>query len=368
MTGPAVAPPPRGTLLGLLARLGGPHRRGRQFGSLGRPRQPGPVLPEEQLAGLQARLGPVLARLDAERRAWIRQTERELRLAAGAAALVGLGLGWSMGGPVTGLALMLGGAGFALLLLMGRAQGTTREAAKQAIAEVLAPELIGLSPVPPDARARRFTPERLAGWGLPGPVHTVTVDECLTGERAGFSVSIARVGMFFGNENNRTAEVGGGACFVVAELTAPGEAEGDATVVIPQDAALAFRTAPSAGRPPAAATGDADFDARYRVHGDPSPLGPEARAAFAALEAVARADPTCTRDVTPGTGLRPFVILRPGRVTVLTPLALFDGAFEPPPFWAALDAASLTPRFASDLLILNDHLAAATILTKGLFR
>lgn len=361
---PMTAPP----LLGFLARLGGPHRRGRQFGTQGRPRPPGPALPEGALPALTARLAPALAPVNAARQACVTRTERELRLAGALAALAGLGLGWSMGGPAVGLALMLGGAAFALLLLMGRAQDTPREAAKQAIAAVLAPDLLGLTPVPPAASARHFTPERLEGWGLVRPVHSVTIDECLTGEREGHRHRLARIGFYFGNENNRKIEVGGGLCFVVAEVMAEGAPDEAPSLVIPTDAALALRKAPLIPRPDPAPTGDAGFDARYRVYGDAAPLGPEARAAFAGLEAVTRADPTATREVAPGTGLRPFVILRPGQVTVLTPLALFDGAFDPPPPWQPLDAATLTPRFASDLLALDQHLTAALALTKGLFR
>lgn len=367
MTAPPSSPP-AAPVLGLLARLGGPHRRGRQFGSQGWPRPLEPALPEAQLPILRARLAPVLARLNADRQAWVARTERELRLAAGLAALAGLVLGWSMGGLPLGLALMLGGAAFALLLLMGRVQGSPRTATKHAIVGALAPELTGLTSVPPDARAALFTPARLEGWRLARPVHSVTVDECLTGEREGYHARVARTGLYIGNANNREAEVGGGLCLVAVELMTGDDHDGTPTLVIPTDAARALRAAPLSPRPPQMATGDADFDARYHVFGDAAPLGAQARAAFAALEAVTRADPTCTREVPPGTGLRPFVILRPGQVTVLTPLALFDGAFDPPPVWQSLDADTLIPRFASDLLALDQHLTAALALTKGLSR
>ncbi|PTX03535.1 hypothetical protein [Pararhodobacter aggregans] len=367
MTG-APPSPPAAPILGLLARLGGPHRRGRQFGSQGWPRPLEPALPEAQLPSLRARLAPVLARLNTDRQAWVARTERELRLAASLAALAGLALGWSMGGLPLGLALMLGGAAFALLLLTGRAQGSLRAATKQGIIGTLAPDLTGLASVSPEARAALYTPERLEAWHLARPVHSVTVDECLTGERAGYHVRVARIGLYTGNENNREAEVGGGLCLVAVELVADGTHDGTPTFVIPTDAARALRAPPLSPRPPQMATGDADFDARYQVLGNPAPLGAQARAAFAALEAVTRADPTCTREVPPGTGLRPFVILRPGQVTVLTPLALFDGAFEPPPPWQSLDADTLIPRFAADLLAMDQHLTAALALTKGLSR
>lgn len=55
-------------------------------------------------------------------------------------------------------------------------------------------------------------------------------------------------------------------------------------------------------------------------------------------------------------------------MTVLTPLAKFDSAFDPPPFWVELDPDRVIPAFAVDLRNLNDHLLAATILTKGLSR
>jgi len=52
-------------------------------------------------------------------------------------------------------------------------------------------------------------------------------------------------------------------------------------------------------------------------------------------------------------------------LVVLTPLAMFDGAFEPPPFWVPLDPDTLIPAFAADLAVLDGYLAAALSLPLG---
>lgn len=109
-------------------------------------------------------------------------------------------------------------------------------------------------------------------------------------------------------------------------------------------------------------TGDEVFDGRYKVFGVPSFLTPDVRTEFGALEEVARCDRTGTREVPAGTGVRPMVVIRPGRLVVLTPIAVFDGALEPPPFWQPLVLDTLIPAFASDLAVLNDHLNAAIAL------
>lgn len=359
---------PRLTLLGAIARLSGRHQRGHQFGSVGRSREVGRAAAPEQADLIAERLGPVLARLDADRKAWFGRAETDLRLKAGGAALAGLVLGWSMGGPVLGLAMTAGAAAFVVILLFGQSQGGRREIAKQAIMAEIAPVLAGLASVPPEARAARFPPERMESWGLFRNIHTVTVDECLTGTRYGHEVVLARVGMQFGNRANRNTEVGAGLCFAIAEVALDGLRCESLTLVVPQDAAAALRAGPLSGRPPRVFTNDTGFDARYRVFGYPAPLGPAARAAFAEIESVTRADPTATREVPPGSGLRPFVVITATHLRVLTPLALLDGAFEPPPFWNPLEPDQLIPAFASDLFILNDHLNAALTLSKGLSR
>ena len=359
------------SILGTIAPVSGRHQRGQQFGSIGRPGPAGRSATPDQIRTVMPSLGPAIDRLNADRKAWFDRTEADLRLKAGGAALAGLVLGWSMGGLPVALALMAGGAVFVALLLTGQSQGTTRETAKHRIMSELAPVLVGLDSIPPDLRAAHFPNDRVEGWGLFRHIHTITVDECLTGARDGHSVTLARIGLHFGNHANRDTETGGGLCFIVAEvaLRASGkDPQDDPTLVVPEDAALALRAAPLIRRPPRVTTPDAGFDARYRVHGDAGGLGPEARAAFADLESVTRSDRTATQEVPAGTGLRPFVIISPDRLTVLTPLALFDGAFNPPPFWEAIDPDTLIPAFASDLFILNDHLTAALTLTKGLSR
>lgn len=362
--------PQRPTVIGTLAQFRGPPR-GLQFGNLGRPRPVTPVMTAEQEAKVHARLAPVLARLERQRRAWFGKAESDLRLKAGGAALAGFVLGWTMGGLVFALAMMLGGALFALLLVAGTSNEGPRAAVKHAVLDELADELFGLRSVPPEARAAALSKARVDGWQLLPPVREIIVDDRLTGTREGCAVAVSRVGFQFGNRANATTEAGGGLAFVIAEVTlpdAPEDVEG-ITVILGTDGALVGRIAPTLShRLPRTATGDAEFDARYAVFGALTPLSPAARAAFAALEAVTRSDRSTTAEVPPGTGLRPAVVIRPGRLVVLTPLALFDGALEPPAFWEPLDPAGMIPAFASDLAILNDHLTAALTLSQGIFQ
>lgn len=358
----------RFTLLGTVAQLSGGHQRGLQFGSPGRPRELGRAAAPEQMSLIAERLDPVFERLNTERAAWFDRAERNLRLKAGGTALAGLVLGWSMGGPLLGLAMMAGAAAFVIILLFGQSQGNMRELAKQAVLTEIAPVLVELISVPPVARTARFSPARMESWGLFRNIHTVTVDECLTGTRDGHEVSVARVGVQFGNQANRKTEIGGGLCFVIAEVARNSGKDEGMTLVVPEDAGIALRAGLLVNRPAQVSTDDAAFGARYRVFGDPAPLGPAARAAFAAIEAVTRADRTATQEVSSGSGLSPIVVITATHLRVLTPLALFDGAFEPPPFWEPMVPDPLIPAFVSDLFILNDHLSAALALTKGLSR
>ncbi|MBL4916763.1 hypothetical protein [Szabonella alba] len=359
------------SLLETLARVRGPWR-GLQFGDLGNPRPIAQPLPPDREQALRDRLTPVLTQLNAKRDAAFRQAENDLRLKAGGAALAGLVLGWTMGGPLVALALMVLGAGFVILLLAGKVQEAPRAAAKHAILKVMAPVLHRLSSVAPGSRAAALPVGRIEGWRLFGPIHRIEVDDRLTGQRDGYDVAASRLGLQFGNRGNRNAEAGAGLCFIVAEITAP-DAPDDLTdaitIVVAQDAAAQSLDAPRlTHRLAVSPTGDADFDARYRVYGDAGPLGPAARAAFAELEKVTRANPTATLELPAGTGLRPWAVIRPGRLVVLTPLALFNGALEPPLMPQPLTADALIPAFAADLAILDDHLTAALHLMKGFSR
>ena len=359
------------SILGTLSRLRGPWR-GRQFGDPGRPRAISPRLTAAEAEALRVRLTPVLARLTVERAAIFRRAETELRLKTGVAALAGLGLGWTMGGLSGALGLAALAAVFAVLLLAGRVQEAPRSIAKHVILNKMGQMLHGLSSVAPGARAQALPLGRIDGWRLFGPVHTVTIDDRLEGLRDGQRVAVSRVGLQFGTAGNRSTENGAGLCFVLTEITAPeapDDLSGALTVVVAEDAPAQARAAPGLTHGLSVSqTGDAGFDARYRVYGDAEVLGPAARAAFAGIEALARADRTATREVAPGSGLRPWVVIRPGRLVVLTPLALFDGALEPPLLPQPLLAEALIPAFASDLASLNDHLTGALTLMKGLSR
>ncbi|ETA52321.2 hypothetical protein [Ponticoccus alexandrii] len=351
----------------LIARLGGRHRRGLQFGSLGAPRGNRRALGDEAVQLLREALAADLAALNAARLVQTARTERDLRRAAIGGAVAGLLLGLTMGGVALALGMAIGGAAFCLLLVAGRGQDVAREAAKRAIVQRMAPPLISLAPLPPDQTRQRLSPERLEGLELFAPIHTVTVDECLTGLRDSNAVTVARIGFHLGNRNDRKTVIGGGLCFVIVVVSAPGIARtaGDRTVVVPADAAFGLRKSIEArGGAPSGALRTPGGE--YQVFGNAACLGSGLVEGLRAAEAVARADATATREVAPGDGLRPYLSIRPGTLAVLTPLAHFDGAFDPPPVWEPLDVDRLIPVFGSDLMTLDDYVTAAMALAKGL--
>lgn len=351
------------SILGTVARFRAPPR-GMLSGTLGNPRTVETSLTETQARPIAERLKPILADLNDQRRVLFNATESQLRLKMTAAAAAGLILGWLfMGDMLIGLALMAGGAFFAFLMLAPKADDAARAQTKHAIIDVMAGELLCLTSVAPDARPPVFSTAAVDSWRLLPPVREITVDDLLVGERGGHHVSLSRVGLQFGGSANVQLKQGDGTVFVISEIADADIAHGpyDAiTIVVGTDAPAMLRGAPQLGHGLAkTGTGDQAFDARYTVYGDPNPLTPEVRAGFADLEAVARCDRTGTRDVSAGSGLRPAVIIGPGRLVALTPIPVFDGALEPPPFWEPLAAENLIPAFASDLAVLDDYLTAA---------
>ncbi|TCK19755.1 hypothetical protein EV667_4213 [Ancylobacter aquaticus] len=355
------------SILGIVARFRGPPR-GMLFGNLGRPRLLEFTLPTAQARAATERTKPVIARLNEQRQAHFDATETQLRLKMGGAAAAGLVLGWLfMGSLPIGLALMVGGAFFAFLMLSAKADYTARADAKHAIVEAMAEGILGLTSVPPDQRAAALPQGLVESWRLLPPVRTITVDDWLAGETDDCRIAVFRAGFQFGGSSNVVLKPGDGLVFVIVEIAEADATESvsddDLTLVLGTDAPLMLRSAPRITHGlTKSQTGDAAFDALYEVFGDAARLTPKVRASFRALEAVTRCDRTGTREVPAGAGLRAAVVLRPGYLVVLTPVAVFDGALEPPPFWQPLAADTLIPAFASDLTILNEHLTAAMTL------
>lgn len=316
---------------------------------------------------VDAPVKPTIARLVLQRQALFDTTEKQLRLKMGGAAAAGLVLGWLlMDSLIIGLMLMAGGAVFALLMLAPMADETARQETKHAILDVMAKNILGLTSVAPKDRLDVLPKSLIDGWRLLPPLRVVTVDDRLVGQRNGCHVALSRVGFQFGGSANVELKQGDGLVFVIVEIveqSAPERCSDALAVILGSDAPLMLRSAPVLSHGlREAKTGDEEFDARYAVFGDPNFLPSVVREVFGRLEAVTRCDLTGTRQVPAGTGLRPSVIIRPGHLVVLTPVALFDGALEPPPFWQPLIADTLIVDFASDLLTLNGHLTAAMAL------
>lgn len=203
--------------------------------------------------------------------------------------------------------------------------------------------------------------------GLFQPVRKVIVDLRLTGQRGGRVVGVTPVGLMFGSDSNHSENHDKGLTFVMVQVPLP-ETEGRAgvTSVMSTDAGWNVKSSPKLSNGLAAVpTGDKTFDTFYTVYGDPSVLSPAMRKGFALLEQQARSAKHGLAEVAPGQGQRPWVAIMPAQLVVLTPLAMFDGAFEPPPFWGALDPDRLIPAFASDLAVLESYIDAALSLPLG---
>lgn len=350
------------SIVDLVSRYVGPVREA-QFGQPDAPRPVVATLSSAQTEALEARLNPALARHEEARRAFVAETEKRLRLGVAGAGAAGLLLGWgAMGSLPVGLALMAGGVGFALLLMFGEAQKKPRTEARALLLDAIAGELMGF-------RCDSDAPDATR-WKLLPRIFAQRVDMRISGQRDGCKVAASRIGFTFGGRNGNTESSGKGTAFTVVELEWPASVPEVPfiTAITGTDAPPALQYAPAQthGLQPQP-TGDAAFDARYSVFASPgAPLLPPAfRAAFAALEAEARCATHGMAEVAPGQGLRPSVVLMPGYCAVLTPLAKFDGAFEPPPFWKPLEGAALIPAFASDLAIVNRHVNAALSLPTG---
>ncbi|WP_162561637.1 hypothetical protein [Yoonia vestfoldensis] len=338
--------------------------RGMQFGESYEPRPIAAALPADDLAALKDRLTPVMAALGRDRAAHVDRADRFLNRAIPGAALVGLVVGWGVSGDILlGLFLAVLGGVAVVIVLSGKAMDDPRTATRNEITDVLARHLMGFRVDP----APVIGTEEIDALKLFSRVRKVTVDLCLTGQRNGRIVVASRIGLMFGHDRNRREKQGDGLTFVMVEVALPETGGSDSmTTVMAKDASAVSKVSQMLmHRTRAVPTGDADFDNRYSVTGDVSRMTPALCAGFARLEAEARCGPTGLTEVPAGTGLRPWVVILPGKLVVLTPLSMFDGAFEPPPYWQPLDPDALIPAFASDLAILNGYINAALSLPFG---
>jgi hypothetical protein len=349
----------------LLGRIS-PGSKGVLFGPSAMPRSALPALPTADHDAIAARLGPVLEGLNRDRAAHVDRVDRDLKRYGGGAAVAALVIGWGIGGSfLGGLALMAIAVVSVVILVMARAEDDPRTETRRQILAAVAGRLSDLIPDPsPDIPRDWF-----AGLGVVQRVRKVIVDLRLTGQRAGRVVGVTRVGLMFGSDQTRSEKHDKGLTFVMVQIDLPETAGREGvTVVMPTDAGWNVRHGPKLAHGlKAVKTGDPTFDARYTVYGDPAPLTAALRAGFSTLESQARSARHGLAEVAPGQGQRPWVAILPGQLVVLTPLSMFDGAFEPPPFWAPLDADALIPAFAADLAVLDGYLTAALSLPLGEF-
>ncbi|MBR3372106.1 MAG: hypothetical protein IKG52_15895 [Rhodobacteraceae bacterium] len=347
----------------LLGRIS-PGSKGVLFGPSAMPRPAPPALPPADHSAIVARLAPVLQGLNRDRTVHVDQIDRALKLYGGGAAVVALVVGWGIGGSfLGGLALMALAVVSVVILVMAKAEDGPRAETRRQIVAAVAGQMSDLIPDPaPDIPREWF-----AGLRLVQQVRKVIVDLRLTGERAGRVVGVTRVGLMFGEDRRYTEKHDKGLSVVMVQVSLPETAaRTGVTVVTPTDASWNVRHGPKLSHGlKTVQTGDKTFDALYTVYGDPAPLTPALRAGFAGLERHARSAKHGLAEVAPGKGLRPWVVILPGQLVVLTPLAMFDGAFEPPAFWLPLDPDTLIPAFAADLAVLDGYLTAALSLPFG---
>lgn len=341
-----------------------PGSKGMVFGPSMAPRAAIEALPPADHAAITGRLAAVLPGLERDRAAHVERIDRVLKRYVSGAVLAALVVGWGIGGSFFGgLALMGIAALGTVLLLLGNAETGPRMATRTEILIAVAGQMSDLV-VDPEPE---FPREWFAGLRLFQRVRKVIVDLRLTGQRGGRIVGVTRVGLMFGEDQRYSEKHDKGLTFVMVQIDQPETAHRkDITVVMPTDASWNVRSSPKLSNGlKAALTGDKAFDTLYTVYGDPAPLTPALRAGFGALERQTRCARHSMAEVTPGTGLRPWMAILPGQLVVLTPLAKFDGAFEPPPFWVPLNLDALIPAFAADLAVLDGYLDAALSLSLG---
>jgi len=347
----------------LLGRIS-PGSKGMLFGPSIAPRAAPAALPPADHAAIAAGLALVLPGLECDRAAHLDRIDHALKRQAGGAALAGLVLGWAVGGSFFGGLAAMGIAALgATVLLMGKADEGPRTATRLEILKAVAGRMSDLIPDEvPDIPRDWFARLRLVQ-----PVRKVIVDLRLTGQRAGRIVGVTRVGLMFGTDSRHSEKHDKGLTFVMVQIDMPETAAREGvTVVMPTDAGWNVKSVPRLAHGlKSVPTGDETFDALYTVYGDPAPLTPALRAGFADLGRHARSARHGLAEVAPGQGRRPWVAILPGQLVVLTPLSMFDGAFEPPPFWVPLDPDTLIPAFAADLAVLDGYLAAALSLPVG---
>lgn len=347
----------------LLGRIT-PGAKGILFGPSMIPRAAPEALPPSDHAAILTRLASVLPGLERDRAAHVEQIDRVLKRYVSGAALAALVVGWGIGGSFFGGLALMGIATLGtVILLLGKAEEGPRTTTRTEILIAVAGQMSDLI-VDPEPDIPR---EWFARLGLLQRVRKVIVDLRLTGQRDGRVVGVTRVGLMFGEDENYSEKHDKGLTFVMVQIELPETAHREAiTAVMPTDASWNVRSSPKLSHGLAAKpTGDKTFDALYTVYGDPTALTPALREGFAALERQTRSATHGMAEVAPGKGLRPWLAIIPGQLVVLTPLASFDGAFEPPPFWVPLDPDALIPAFAADLAVLDGYLNAALSLPLG---
>ena len=347
----------------LLGRIT-PGAKGVLFGLAIVPRAAAAALKPADHAAILARLASVLPGLERDRAAHVERIDRVLKRYVSGAALAAIVMGWGLAGSfVGGLALMGIAALSVVILLLGKAEDGPRMTTRTEILIAVAGQMSDLI-VDPEPDIPR---EWFAGLGLLQRVRKVIVDLRLTGQRDGRVVGVSRIGLMFGTDNRYSEKHDKGLTFVMVQIDLPETAARQGvTVVMPADASWNVKSGPRLSHGlRSVPTGDKSFDALYTVYGDAVPLTPAMRAGFANLEAQARSAKHGLAEVAPGQGRRPWVAILPGQLVVLTPLSMFDGAFEPPPFWVPLDPDTLIPAFAADLAVLDGYLTAALSLPLG---
>lgn len=341
-----------------------PGAKGILFGPAMAPRAIPEPVPSAEHVAISARLAAVLPGLQRDRAAHVGRIDHALKRYVSGAALAALAVGWGIGGSFFGGLALSGIAALGtLLLLLGKAEEGPRMSTRTEILTAVAGQLSDLI-VDPEPDIPR---EWFAALGLFQRVRKVIVDMRLTGQRGGRVVGVSRVGLMFGEDKRYSEKHDKGLTFVMVQITLPETAHRQGvTVVMPTDASWNVRSVPKLSHGlKAVETGDKTFDALYTLYGDAAPLTPALRAGFAELERQTRCAKHGMAEVAPGAGLRPWMAILPGQLVVLTPLAKFDGAFEPPPFWVPLDPDALIPAFASDLATLDGYLNAALSLPLG---
>lgn len=226
-------------------------------------------------------------------------------------------------------------------IAMGNRSTTYQTKVKSCFAPVISGSLGGFDHVvEPETELAQ-----LRAWCLLPELQSATTTDRLIGVRDGCEVTLSEKLITYAPRSNKKHNLGDYTLNFTVIQIASGWGDDVTIVLTPRDAPSRLLLAQSkSSELTVTLTGDSTFDEAYTLRisnpGAVDLLSAEMRHAILALNKIAPRS-------------RPYLVFKPGFLTVLFPTQLADLAFHVPPYWVPLDAEALGAQFASDLALKN---------------